>query len=400
MELYRVCRGIMCLAGVSLLASCGRDHPADFSAIALTSARAPVTVLPDSLWTTGLLERDSLTFGRIRDVKLKADPREGVWVLDQLSQQVHDLGDEGEAIAVLGGRGAGPGEFSGALELFALDAGVRVIDGALWRVTEMHRDSNSEPATTPLPPLESAGWPLAFEGADDGSWTTLVQGIPVDAAVPGEARLVRSRGAFARASPGDAKWDTLALVSGMEAAIVPGPGGRMGLAEAPLPTASLWATGASGSIWVVDNRDPQVVLLGASGDTMRSITLPVTGASTTAFDRETFLATASVGAARSGLADLPFPETHPWVVGVLAVATDLWVGIDPRSPDSTAPDGLTEWWWLHPDEGAIATVLMPSSFRPTSVSPATGFVAGIRTDSLGAQGAEVWRFDPELGLGR
>lgn len=116
-----------------------------------------------------------LAFGEIRAVSIGPDGR--AYVLDGQSNEIHMLGEGGEWIGSMGGRGDGPGEFQLPLTLAWSDSGQMWVPDLTGRYTVF--DSNREViATFPRPPSSVArvGTAGAFDqsGAfiDEMGWSS------------------------------------------------------------------------------------------------------------------------------------------------------------------------------------------------------------------------------------
>jgi len=120
---------------------------------------AEVRVPLQELWRRGD-EEDDLLFGRIGQVL--CDESGEVYVLDTQLSEIIVLSPEGEYVRTVGREGEGPGEFSGAFDMYLgrddILGVVRIFPGKIIQIGT----DNAPAASFPLPTDEGGGYQLVF----------------------------------------------------------------------------------------------------------------------------------------------------------------------------------------------------------------------------------------------
>lgn len=289
-----------------------------------------------------------------------------VVVADEGSQEVRFFGSGGELEAVVGGRGGGPGEFTGLAGLgWSPSGGVWAFDFSLRRVTWIGGQGEISHLTTLAsePPVLNAVGALA-----DGTFV-LKQlwgyGAVAEARNPG---LRRDPVAVVRFDTAGALLDTLGLVPGREVFLFEEDG--RGVMSTPPFARNASATIRRDRIVVGTQEEFSLSEYDADGILRRIVRIPGRVRAAGAHDLEAYIQGRLAGAPperhpsiRQSLEEMPHPPTLPAYGGILGDRSgNLWV-----AEWAMAPRVASLWTVLDPQGRWLGAVRVPEGFHPWDV---------------------------------
>lgn len=298
------------------------------------------------------------------------------------TQEVRIFGPDGEHLRTTGGRGEGPGEFSG---MSAMGRGYGrtawIFDFSLRRLTWLDASGEVERLTTLAaePPMLQPVGPLP-----DGTFVFRQLWGATRVAEAEESGFRRDPVAYVRFDTAGALVDTLGLFPGREI-VLEDEGGR-GVMSSPL-----FGRTSSGAIWrggvVVGSQVSfEVELYSPEGDLRRVVRIPGRDLRLTRAEVEAYIELRAEAAppeervrVRRDLEAMPVPRTRP-AYGALEVdpESNLWVSA--YAPYLEIPES-----WTVLDEGGrwLGAVPMPLGFYPWQFGD--DWVLGVETDDLGVE---------------
>lgn len=333
---------------------------------------------PEPLLRLGVVDGDPVfQFSGITGVTRLEDGT--VVVADDGSQEVRFFDSAGRPLAVFGGRGGGPDEFTGLAGLGWNPAGgVWAYDFSLRRITWMSPEGRIVGATS-LPPEPRV---LNAVGAlPDGSFV-LKQlwgySAVADAQEPG---LRRDPVALVRFGAEAVDPDTLALIPGREVYLFEENG--RGVMSTPPFARNATATVRGDRVVVGTQEEFSLTEWGADGRLLRIVRIPGAVQPAGDDDLESYiqgrLATAPPErhpSIRRSLEEMPRPETLPAYGGILGDrAGNLWVGSWAMAPETA------DRWAVFDSAGLwLGEVTLPEGFSPWDIGE--DWIVGTERDEL------------------
>lgn len=312
-------------------------------------------------------------------------------VSDMASQEVRFFGPAGAVRAVVGGTGAGPGEFTGLSAIGPAPAGgVWAYDLTLRRVTWLDAAGGVR-ALTPVGPEPAL---LSAVGAlPDGSFVLKQLWGARAVAEARRAGLRRDPVAYVRLDSASSSMDTVGLFPGREVYLSDETG--RGVMSRPVFGRNSVAV-VRGDRVVIGSQDRfELAEYRPDGTLTRVIRLPSEGIllDDDAVDRylDRYLDAVEPQrrrALRSVLEQVPTPETRPAYGGLLVDAEDhLWVS-DWTVIHSVTPGG---WTVIDPAGRWLGRVEMPGNFYPLDIGG--DWIVGMERDAMDVEHVVVYPLD-------
>lgn len=293
-----------------------------------------------------------------------------LWVLDGQAQLIRVFDADGRLVRTVGRRGSGPGEFRQAVRI------ERGPDGHLWvtdpgnaRLTVLDTTGTFVRAVNVPLGCFSLPWPGRF--GVDGRYMTL-GGANCES-------LLRFDTSFQVG-------DTLPVPSDQrepEYFVHEAPSGRI-RAEVPFHGSLVWRLSKRGTVWALLTGDYLLSELGASGNTVRTVTHEFIRASVSDADREFARRELQWFESQGGRIDWSrLPRRRPPIIGFF-VADDgaLWVERWPR------PDSIGRVFDVLDDKGEFRSrVILPFALArvPTDPIVRDGLLYAVTADSSGRE---------------
>lgn len=308
-------------------------------------------------------------------------------VADGASQEIRFFGADGHFLGTVGGRGEGPGEFSGLSGLGRGPAGALwAYDFSLRRITWLDPAGRTALRTTPLGPEPPMLDPLG--ALPDGSFVLRQLWGATATATATRPGLHRDPVAFVRVDSAGVLLDTVALVPGREL-LLSNEGGR-GVMTSPLIARTAVGTLRHGSIVIgtqdrfeVEERGPDGELLRREGVTGRDLSIGPDEVARIIQARLDLTSPDQRARMRTLLQAQPTPTTRPAYGAFLADAPgDLWI-----SEWAPFPELPLRWTVLDPEGRWLGEVLMPAGFTPWDIGE--DWILGVRRDEMDVERVEL-----------
>jgi hypothetical protein len=313
-----------------------------------------------------------------------------VVVADGGSGEVRFFGPGGEIRGVVGGRGAGPGEFTGLAGLGRTSGGgVWAYDFPLRRITWLDPGGAVTGLTTvgPEPPLL---WPVG--ALPDGAFVLRQLWAARRTAEAAEVGLRRDPIAYVRSYADGPPLDTLGLFPGREVYLA-SEGGR-GVMTRPVLARSSVAAIRGGRVVIGSQTTFELRELEPDGALARVIRLPSDGLEVDDGDLADYIDRYLEAvepperrpAMRAMLEDTPAPSARPAYGDVLADPDGhLWVGEWTVGPGEVP----RRWTVIGPDGRWLGAVEMPEGFDLMDVG--REWIVGVERDAMDVEQVVVYR---------
>jgi hypothetical protein len=301
-------------------------------------------------------------------------------VADGGSQEVRFFDAAGDQIAIAGGAGEGPGEFTGLSGLGAVPGGlVWAYDFSLRRITWLNGSGEVEGLVSlgSQPPTLNSVGPLS-----DGTFVLKQLWGATQVAEASEAGLRRDPVAFVRFEAEGILVDTLGLFPGRELYLFTDENGRGIMSTPPFgrnSVGSLWEDG----IVVGTQESFELVKYAPEGEPMRIVRIPGWDLTLGPGDLEAYIQSRVEGVppdrqpgTRRELEAMPAPATKPAYGEILSDEVgNLWVG------EWTSYPLTPERWTVLDRSGRwLGEVVMPGRFFPFVIGE--DWVLGVEWDDL------------------